>query len=123
MKSTNKNEMYIPYYLNEYAERVPMTDMDDIKKWNEINNCLLNLDDDTYMEYTDTISDYAWNCNTSETKKLYNRVYRIGKKLGFTVKELEMWYCCEQQVNQRKGSNYFPSEIQTNAMKWKEIRQ
>jgi len=95
MMNTNKNEMYIPYYLNEYAERVPMTDTEDIKKWNEINDCLLNLDDDTYMEYNDIISDYVWNCNASETKKLYNRVYRIGKKLGYTVKELELWYCCE----------------------------
>lgn len=123
MKTTNKNEMYIPYYLDEYAERVPMTDTEDIKKWNEINDCLLNLDDDTYMEYTDTISDYVWNCNANETNKLYNRVYRIGKKLGFTVKELEMWYCCEQQVNQRKGSKYTSLPRQTNTMKQKGERQ
>lgn len=98
--------MYIPYYLNEYAERVPMTDMNDIIKWNEVNNCLLDLNFDEYSKYTETISDYVWNYKASETNKLYNRVYRIGKKLGFTVKELEMWYCCEQQVNQRKGSKH-----------------
>lgn len=87
--------IHIPYYLNEYGERVPMTNTEDIKKWNEVNDCLLKLDDNTWIKYNDAISDYVWNYETSETKKLYNRVYRIGKKLGFTVKELEMWYCCE----------------------------
>lgn len=100
MMNANKNEMYIPYYLNKYGERVPMTDTNDIKKWNEVNDCLLKLDDNTWTKYNDAISDYVWNYKTSETNKLYNRVYRIGRKIGFTVKELEMWYCCEQQANQ-----------------------
>ena len=88
-------DIYIPYYLNKYGERVPMTDTDDIKKWNAINNRLCELDGDTWLTYMDAISDYVWNYKASETKRLYNRVYRIGKKLGYTVKELEMWYCCE----------------------------
>lgn len=100
MMNANKNDMYIPYYLNKYGERVPMSDANDIKKWNEINNRLCKLDGDTWLTYMDAISDYVWNYETSKTSKLYNRVYRIGKKLGFTVKELEMWYCCEQQANQ-----------------------
>ena len=100
MMNANKNDMYIPYYLNKYGERVPMTDTDDIKKWNAINNRLCELDGDTWLTYMDAISDYVWNYETSKTKRLYNRVYRIGKKLGYTVKELEMWYCCEQQANQ-----------------------
>ena len=95
MKNTNKNDMYIPYYLNKYGERVPMTDTNDIKKWNEVNDYLLKLDDNTWTKYNDAISDYVWNYKTSETNKLYNQVYRIGRKIGFTVKELEMWYCCE----------------------------
>lgn len=95
MKKMNKNEIYIPTYLNANFQRVPMENMEDVKKWNEVNDCLLNLDDDTYTKYTDAISDYVWNYETSETKKLYNRVYRIAKKFGFTVSELEMWYCCE----------------------------
>lgn len=95
MMNANKNDMYIPYYLNKYGERVPMVDTNDIKKWNAINNRLCELDGDTWLTYMDAISNYVWNYEPSETKRLYNRVYRIGQKLGYTVKELEMWYCCE----------------------------
>lgn len=82
-------------YLNGYGKRVEVTNAEDIKKWYEIDNALNNLDDDIFHKYIEVIGDYVWEWKTAERKRAYNRVYRIGKKMGFTVSELEMWYCIE----------------------------
>lgn len=82
-------------YLNGYGKRVEVTNKDDVKKWHEINNTLASLDTETFLNYMDIISSYVWEWKTAERKRAYNRVYRIGKKLGFTVSELEMYYCIE----------------------------
>lgn len=82
-------------YLNGYGKRVEVTNAEDIKKWHEINNTLASLDSKTFLNYMDIISGYVWEWKTAERKRAYNRVYRIGKKLGFTVSELEMYYCIE----------------------------
>lgn len=82
-------------YLNGYGRRVEVTNKEDIKKWYEIDNTLSSLDDDIFHNYIDIISDYVWEWKSAERKRAYNRVYRIGKKLGYTVNELVMWYCIE----------------------------
>ena len=83
-------------YLNGYGERVEVTNTEDIKKWYEIDSALNNLDDDIFHKYIEIIGDYVWEWKSAEHKRAYNRVYRIGKKMGFTVSELEMWYCIEE---------------------------
>jgi len=82
-------------YLNGNYKRVNVTDEADIKKWYEIDNTLSSLDDDIFNDYIDIISDYVWEWKSAERKRAYNRVYRIGKKIGYTVNELVMWYCIE----------------------------
>jgi len=82
-------------YLNGYGRRVEVTNKEDIKKWYEIDNTLSSLDDDIFHNYIDIISDYVWEWKSAERKRAYNKVYRIGKKIGYTVSELVMWYCIE----------------------------
>lgn len=82
-------------YLNENCKRVEVENKEDIALWYKIDNALNNLDDEIFHNYIDIISDYVWEYRTIERKRAYNKVYRIGKKLGFTVSELVMWYCIE----------------------------
>lgn len=81
-------------YLNAQYKRVAVTDNEIISRWHKVNNILSSLDDNTFQDYIEIISDYQFTYGI-ERKRAYNRVYRIAKKLGVTVNDLVLWDCIE----------------------------
>ena len=49
------------------------------------------LTDDDFEIAIDIIGDFACAYG-QERRKAYNKAYRLAKKLGVTVEELEIWY-------------------------------
>lgn len=60
-------------------------------------DAIIGLDDGLFDKACEVISDRVFNLDPKMTHKLYQRVYRFGKKLGVTVQELEDWYFTEEE--------------------------
>ena len=61
--------------------------------YNKVEEVVNNLSDEEAERFTEIVSDRVWDYTTSKT--IYNKVYNLGKKYGFTVAELETWYCID----------------------------
>lgn len=64
--------------------------------FNRVEAVLDTMDEDEAEHFIETVSDRVFRTFDKATDKaIYNRVYRLGKKYGFTVEELETWYCID----------------------------
>ena len=79
--------------MMNYTRKATDAEMD---IFNKVESVFIEMDEDEAEHFTETISDRIFRTFDSATDKaIYNRVYRLGKKYGFTVAELETWYCID----------------------------
>ena len=76
--------------MKEYFGIRPAT-VEEIAIFNKIEALLT---DDNFDTVLDIVNEFAFAYG-QERRKAYNKAYRLGKKLGVTVKELETWYWVE----------------------------
>lgn len=61
-----------------------------------VESVLESLDESEVERFTEIVSNRVFQTVLDESPKaIYQRVYRLGKKYGFTVAELETWYCID----------------------------
>ena len=64
--------------------------------FNRVETVLNTLTEEEEAHFIETVGDRIFRTFDKATDKaIYNRVYRLGKKYGFTVEELETWYCID----------------------------
>ena len=64
--------------------------------FNRVEAVLNTLTEEEEARFIETVGDRVFRTFDEATDKaIYNRVYRLGKKYGFTVEELETWYCID----------------------------
>ena len=64
--------------------------------FNRVEAVLNTLTEEEEAHFIETVGDRVFRTFDKATDKaIYNRVYRLGKKYGFTVDELETWYCID----------------------------
>ena len=64
--------------------------------FNRVEAVLNTLTEEEEAHFIETVGDRVFRTFDKATDKaIYNRVYRLGKKYGFTVEELETWYCID----------------------------
>lgn len=64
--------------------------------FNRVEAVLNTLTEEEEAHFIETVGDRIFRTFDKATDKaIYNRVYRLGKKYGFTVEELETWYCID----------------------------
>ena len=64
--------------------------------FNRVEAVLNTLTEEEETHFIETVGDRVFRTFDKATDKaIYNRVYRLGKKYGFTVEELETWYCID----------------------------
>lgn len=69
---------------------------EEIANYNAIEAIIETLNDEEFEQMVETVGDYVFNIESGkETKRLYNKVYRLANKLNTTVKALVDWYCID----------------------------
>ncbi len=64
--------------------------------FNRVETVLNTLTEEEEARFIETVGDRVFRTFDKATDKaIYNRVYRLAKKYGFTVEELETWYCID----------------------------
>ena len=58
-----------------------------------VEDVLDTLTEEEEARFIEIVGDRVFDYKRD--KAIYNRVYRLGKKYGFTVDELETWYCID----------------------------
>lgn len=66
---------------------------EEISTFEKVDALLEKVSDETFDNIVSAISDYAFDYQG--TRKYYQRVYRIAKKLGLKTSELLLWYYVE----------------------------
>lgn len=59
-------------------------------------DAIIGMDDFLFEKASELVADRVFNIDSTMTRIYYNRVYRFGKRLGVTVRELEDWYFTEE---------------------------
>lgn len=78
-------------------KRVPVTNKRDIKRWHEINNALMNIEDpDDFEEFLDIMGEYMWNRTRQTAGRLYsflarNKIQATPKEIIFLWEPIEDW--------------------------------
>ena len=52
-------------------------------------------DDERWEKVVEATGDYVCAYEPHERKRAYRRLYSIAKRLGFTVEQMEIWYCID----------------------------
>lgn len=65
---------------------------EEINLYNEVEAILADMSLDEMDNIIEIVGDYVWAYKSEEIRKTYQRVYRLAKKLGTTVKALKTWY-------------------------------
>lgn len=66
---------------------------EEISTFEKVDALLEKVSDENFDNIVSAISDYAFDYQGS--RKYYQRVYRIAKKLGLETSELMLWYYVE----------------------------
>ena len=79
-----------------YSELTREATAEEMEIFNRVEAVTKTMDDDEYEHFYETIGDKVFYTIVKVPyKTIYQRVYRLGKKYGFTVDELETWYCMD----------------------------
>lgn len=76
-----------------YGNYVREANAEEMAIFNRVEAITETMTEDEYEHFRETIGDRVFDWKRE--KAIYNRVYRLGKKYGFTVDELETWYCID----------------------------
>jgi hypothetical protein len=77
---------------------VIVTNKRDIKRWHEINNELMEIEDpDTFEQFLDIMGEYKWDRTQQTVGKLrsflaQNKVHATPKEIIFLWEPIEDWY-------------------------------
>ena len=64
--------------------------------YNRVEKVLDTMTKEEEAHFIETVGDRVFRTfDKAKDKAIYNRVYRLGKRYGFTVEELETWYCID----------------------------
>ena len=76
-----------------YNEVAREATVEEVKVYNKVEEVLNTLTDEEYEKVIETVSERVFGMDNNKTT--YNKVYRLAKKYGFTVEEMETWYCID----------------------------
>ena len=77
-----------------YNDLIREATAEEMAIFNRVNEVVNNLDDEKAERFIEIVGDRVFEAWTGD-RNIYQRVYRLGKKYGFTVEELETWYCID----------------------------
>lgn len=79
-----------------YNDLIRPATAEEMAIYNRVEAVLDTLTDEETMDFIETVGDRVFRTfDKAKDKAIYQRVYRLGKKYGFTVEELETWYCID----------------------------
>lgn len=79
-----------------YNDLIREAIVEEMAIYNRVEAVLNTLTDEETTNFIETVSDRVFRTfDKAIDKAIYQRVYRLGKKYGFTVDELETWYCID----------------------------
>lgn len=79
-----------------YNDLIREATAEEMAIYNRVEAVLDTLTDEETTNFIETVGDRVFRTFDKATDKaIYQRVYRLGKKYGFTVDELETWYCID----------------------------
>ena len=66
---------------------------EEMKKYNKVEAVVKAMTDDEFDKFVEVIGErvFDWTSN----KAVYNKAYRLAKKYGLTMEEVETWYCID----------------------------
>ena len=73
---------------------VRMATAAEIEAFEKVEAILLAMDEDKAEAIIEQISNYVFAI--ANEKEEYQRLRRVGRKLGLTVKELTTWFACDE---------------------------
>ena len=76
-----------------YNDLISEATNEEMAIFNRVEAVLNTLTEEEEARFIETVGDRVFDYKRD--KAIYNRVYRLGKKYGFTVDELETWYCID----------------------------
>ncbi len=71
--------------------------LEEVAVFKKVDAILNKVDDDRFDDIVVALSNYMFEYRPQNTRKYYQRVYRMAKKLGITTNELVTWYCMESE--------------------------
>ena len=80
-------------YLNEYFQSEEVKDAKIITTYRAVEKVIRTLNNNTLKKVIAVIGRYVWEGGRTNT----NRANVIAKKLGFSLAEMVIWYCAEEQ--------------------------
>lgn len=79
-----------------YSELIREATAEEMTIFNRVEAVTKTMTEEEFEHFYETIGDKVFHTIVDAPyKTIYNRVYRLGKKYGFTVDELETWYCID----------------------------
>jgi len=76
-----------------YNDLIREATAEEMAIYHRVEDVLDTLTEDEETRFIETVGDRVYDYTRS--KAIYQRAYRLGKKYGFTVEELETWYCID----------------------------
>lgn len=69
----------------------------EVQVYEKVEELTKNMDDNSFNDMLDTISNYLWPSHKKEAKeKSHKAIQSIAESLGVTVEMLTIWYFCEE---------------------------
>ena len=67
---------------------------EEIKVYNKVEEVIRLMDEEEFEKFIEVISARVFDYKNQ--KSVYNKAYRMAKKYGFTLNEVETWYCMDE---------------------------
>ena len=79
-----------------YNELIREATTEEMAIYEKVETILDTLSEEEEENFIETVGNRIFRTFDEATDKaIYNKVYRLGKKYGLTVEELETWYCID----------------------------
>ncbi len=90
-----------------YSELIREATNEEMAIYEKVETILDTLTEEEEEDFIETVSNRVFRTFDKTTDKaIYNKVYRLGKKYGLTVEELETWYCIDAYQKKEKGGDF-----------------
>lgn len=70
--------------------------VEEIRIYHIVNDYANTLSDEEYSRFSYRISNYVFEYRKIERRKAYQNLYRLARKIGVLVSDLETWYCIDE---------------------------
>lgn len=67
---------------------------EEIKIYEEVEKVIKTMNHEEFAHFIDVVSRRFFDYTND--KKIYNKAYRIVKKYGLNLKDVETWYCIDE---------------------------